>query len=90
MSSTHIEIRHDASRLGAEWRALIDAARVLQAHATKVKDISDQVASGGDYAALATKLGIIAVEAEASYNLLGDFYTAVNVAAINTFIDRLG
>ena len=87
----HIEIVPTASRLGADFRSLVDSARNLQAHATRVKDISDQVATGNDWAALALKLGCTAAEAEAAYNMLTSFTSALNSAAVvNTFVDRLG
>lgn len=91
MSSQHIEVVSSASRLGSDFRSLIDRTRELQALATKVKDISDQVASGGDWDALGTKLGLTAAQAQAAYNMLGDFSSAVNAAGVvNTFVDRLG
>ena len=47
MASQHIEISSTASRLSADWRRAIDNTRALQELIVKVKDISDQVASGG-------------------------------------------
>lgn len=89
--SQHIEIVSTASRLGADFRSLVDRTRDLQAQATKVKDITDQVASGEDWDALALKLGCTAAEAETAYNLLTTFSQAVNAASqVNTFVDRLG
>ena len=87
----HIEIVSSASRLGSDFRSLIDRTRDLQALATKVKDVADQVAADGDWAALGTKLGVTADQAEAAYNMLAGFASAVNAAAVvNTFVDRLG
>lgn len=95
MASQHLEITSTASRLSADFRSLIDQARALQAQATRVKDISDQVAFGGDFAALAVKLGFsgetAAADAETVYNLLTTFASAINAASqVNNFVDRLG
>ena len=89
--SSHIEIVSTASRLGADFRQLIDGARRLQAQATLVKDVADQVAAGPDWNALAAKLGCTAAEAEQAYNLLTTFASAINAASqVNNFVDRLG
>lgn len=90
MASTHIEIPSTASRLSADFRSAIDRARTLQNDVIKIKDIADTVASGGDWAALATYLGTDATDAETAYNLLTSIQDEFTSADYNAFIDRLG
>lgn len=88
MASQHIEIPSTASRHSADVRAFIDNLRAVQAQHTKVKDIMAQVASGTDWASLATKLGVTEAEAEAVYNLI--VALDLDTYGINAVIDRLG
>ncbi len=88
--SQHIEIPSTASRLSADWRRVIDQMRQLQSDVLKIKDISDQVASGGDWAALGTYLALNAADAETAYNLLTGIQDEFTSADYNSFIDRLG
>jgi len=90
MASQHIEITGTASRLSAEMRAFIDGARAQQEKGQKIKDIFDQVSSGGDWAALATKLGTDATGAETAYNLVTNVIDDLTSDDFNALIDRLG
>lgn len=90
MASAHIEITSTASRLGSDVRGLIsDLQRVVDA-CDKIKAISDQVALGGDWEALAAKLGTSVTEAESVYNLLGSVNTELHGAFITQILSRLG
>lgn len=88
MASQHIEIRHDASRLGADVRQLIDSLRNTKNGLEKCKDIIAQVAAGNDWDALAAKLGVTAADAEAVYNLI--VALDLDTYGYNAVIDRLG
>jgi hypothetical protein len=90
MASQHIEIPTTASRLSASVRAFIDLARSLQEQGVKIKDIMDQVSSGGDWAVLATYLGIDATDAETVYNLITNVQDDLGASDYNALIDRLG
>lgn len=90
MATAHIEIQGTASRLSADARALIDALQRVVDSADKVKAISDQVALGGDWAALATKLGVSEVDAQAVYNLLGSVNAELHATFITQALGRLG
>ena len=92
MASQHINISTGNSRLGDQLRALIDSARNLQNNTTTVKDIAEQVASGGDWVALGAQLGVSAADAETAYNLLVGFSGAVSdaMSEYQQFIDKLG
>lgn len=90
MASTHIEIVSTASRLSADVRVFVDMARTLAEFGDKVKSIADQVSSGGDWDALATKLGTNAADAEMVYNLLTNIQGDLATADYNAVIDRLG
>jgi hypothetical protein len=92
MASQHIEIPSTASRLSADVRRFVDSARALQELGVKIKDVADQVSSGGDWAAMATKLGLGADEAAAEtvYNLITNVQDDLTAADYNALIDRLG
>lgn len=90
MASTHIEISGTASRLSADVRQAIDNLRREQETMQKVKDIMDQVAMGQDWAALATKLGVTAAEAEAVYNLWGSANAEVRATFLTQLVSRVG
>jgi hypothetical protein len=90
MASQHIEISGSAGRLSADVRRFVDSARALQALGVKIKDIADQVSSGDDWAALATKLGTDAGDAETAYNLITNVQDDLATADFNALVDRLG
>lgn len=90
MASAHIEITGTASRLSADVRSAIDQLEALQDRFTDLKAIMDQVALGGDWAALATKLGVTAAEAEAVYNIWGSATTEINGTFLTQLQGRVG
>ena len=90
MASAHIEITGTASRLSADVRGAIDQMEALQDKFGNIKAILDQVALGGDWDALATKLGVSAADAEAVYNLWGSANTEINAAFLTQLQARLG
>jgi len=85
MASAHIEIPSTASRLSSEVRSFVDSLRRVVHQADDIKAIMDQVAMGGDWNALATKLGVTVEEAQAVYNLMG----SVKGELEGTFITQL-
>ncbi len=90
MATAHIEVVSTASRLGADVRTLITQLQRVVDDVDKVKAISDQVALGGDFAALAAKLGVTTDEAEAVYNLVGSVATELHGTFITQTLSRLG
>lgn len=90
MASAHIEVVATASRLGADVRGFISALQAVVDNAEQIKAVSDQVAMGGDWPALATKLGTTAAEAEQVYNLLGSVNGELAGAFIAQFLARCG
>ena len=90
MATAHIEVVSTASRLGADVRTLITELQRVVDDVDKVKAISDQVALGGDFAALAAKLGATTDEAEAVYNLVGSVATELHGTFITQTLSRLG
>lgn len=90
MASAHIEIPSTASRLSADVRSAIDRLEQLQDDFANIKSIMDQVALGGDWAALATYLGVTAAQAESVYNLFGSGVTEINAAFLTQITARLG
>ena len=90
MATAHIEVVSTASRLGTDVRTLITQLQRVVDDVDKVKAVSDQVALGGDFAALAAKLGTTAAEAEAVYNLIGSVATELHGTFITQTLSRLG
>lgn len=90
MATAHIEVVATASRLGSDIRQLIAQLQRVVDDCDKCKAISDQVALGGDWAALATKLGTTAQDAEAVYNLLGSVNTELHGAFVTQLLGRCG
>ena len=90
MATAHIEVVSTASRLGTDVRTLITELQRVVDDVDKVKAISDQVALGGDFAALAAKLGTTTAEAEAVYNLIGSVATELHGTFITQTLSRLG
>lgn len=90
MATAHIEVVSTASRLGADVRTLITQLQRVVDDVDKIKAISDQVALGGDFAALAAKLGTSPEEAEAVYNLIGSVATELHGTFITQTLSRLG
>ena len=92
MTSQHIRIRRDSDLpLTGDVRALVDGARALQELAVKVKDVMDQMASGSDWSALGTELGLDATDAQTVYNLVTAVMDEVSTSSdYNNLIDRVG
>lgn len=90
MSNSHIEITGTGSRLAADVRNAVDQLEQLQARFGELKNIMDQVAMAGDWAALATYLGVTAAEAEAVYNLWGSANTEIHAAFLSQLQARVG
>lgn len=90
MASAHIEIRGGDSRLSSSVRSAVDRLRDVQEQFQAVTDIMGQVALGGDYAALATKLNVTAAEAETVYALFGSANTEIRTAFLLQIVSRLG
>lgn len=90
MASAHIEIPSTASRLSADVRSAIDRLQALQDAFGNIKAIMDQVALGGDWATLATYLGVSATEAEAVYNLWGSGNAEIGATFLSQITARLG
>lgn len=90
MASAHINVTGTASRLSAEVRGAVDTLEGLQARFQEIKNVMDQVAMAGDWASLATYLGVTAAEAEAVYNLWGSANTEIRAAFLSQLQARLG
>jgi len=90
VASAHIEIPSTASRLSADARSAIDRLEQLQDDFGNIKNIMDQVALGGDWAALAIYLGVTAEEAESVYNLWGSGNTEISATFLSQIVARLG
>lgn len=90
MASSHIEVVATASRLGSDTRQLISQLQTVVDLCDKVKAISDQVALGGDYEALAAKFGCTVADAEAVYNLLGSVAIELHGTFLTQTLGRLG
>lgn len=90
MATAHIEIPSTASRLSSGVRSAIDRLETLQDDFANIKAVMDQVAMGGDWAALATYLGISAADAEIVYNLWGSGESEIRATFLSQIQARLG
>jgi len=90
MASQHIEVPSTASRLSADVRRAIDDLEALQDAFANIKAIFDQVAYGGDYVSLATKLGTSEADAETVYNIWGSATTEIAGTFLTQLQSRLG
>jgi len=90
MASAHIEIQSTASRLSAQVRSFIDRLNDIVNDGRDIKEIFDQVAMGGDWNALATKLGVTVEEAQAVYNLMGSIKGELEGTFITQLTARCG
>ena len=89
MPNQHIEI-NQAVRLGA---VLFNAVSGLQPTLDKfanVKAIMDQVAVGGDWAAIEAQFGVPSGNGEIVYNLVTACNNALHTVEIETVTERLG
>jgi len=91
MASTHI-YPSTQTRLGGQLNALVANMQRVRNDATNLKLIADQIASGGDFEALATEFGYAtAQEAETAYNLLGSVLNDdINGNFFTQVISRMG
>jgi len=90
MASAHIDVTGTASRLSAEVRRAVDDLAALQGTWQEIKNVMDQVAYGGDYAALGTYLGVTAGEAESIYNMWGSSNAEIRATFLAQVQARLG
>jgi hypothetical protein len=90
MASAHIEVVATASRLGSDVRRFITQTQAVVDLCDMVKAVADQVAMGGDYAALALMLGCTEAEAHSVYNLLGSVNGELHATFITQVLARLG
>lgn len=90
MASAHIEITGSAGRYASRMRQLVDQLGSVVELAEQQKAVGDQIALGGDWAALAVELGVTAEQAEAVYNLLGSVVVELHGTFITQMLGRLG
>lgn len=86
MASQHI-YPNTSTRLGAELNGLVSQLKNISNDLPGLKAIMDQIASGGDWAALATEFGYsTAADAETAYNLIASLTTGF---AASSFITQV-
>lgn len=95
MASQYIEITGSQSRMNGQLRSVIDQLQNARDNAVRLKAVFDQIATDGDFDALAKALGFsdegTRIEnAAAIYNMLGDVQGELIKSSIATFIARLG
>ena len=86
MATQHIQIKPGASPYASDLLGLIRTLQSVVDTSRRLKATGDQIAFGGDWAALAAYLGTTAAEAEAVYNLLG---SVTNTLTTDAFIAQL-
>lgn len=94
MASAHINIG-DGTRISGQTRRLVDDLRRVRNEAKRLKEIYDQLALDGDWAALATALDLPAdaagaADAQTVYNLFGSAVAELEGPFIGQILSRLG
>lgn len=90
MASAYIDISSTATNHSAELYGFISQLRQLVEQSQELKDRYDQMAMGGDYAALAGFLGLSEADATAIYNLIGSVNTELHGAFTAQLLARAG
>lgn len=91
MTTNHIEITGQESRLAAEVRRLIDRTDDLQNEMKRMKLVMDEAgASSADWVAVETAFGFKSGTAVTIYDLLNKAQVKINSADIDNFVNRLG
>lgn len=90
MASAYIDISGTATTHSGELLSFIRQLRQLAEQAAELKGRYDQMAMGGDWAALAAFLSLPQTDAEAIYNLMGSVNTELHAAFITQLTARAG
>ena len=90
MASAYIDISGTATTHSGELLSFIRQLRQLSEQAAELKDRYDQMAMGGDFAALAGFLGLSEADATAIYNLLGSVNTELHGSFTAQLLARAG
>ncbi len=90
MASAYINISPTANIHSGELYSFISQLRQLVEQSQELKDRYDQMAMGGDYAALAGHLGLSEADATAIYNLMGSVNTELHGAFTAQLLARAG
>lgn len=90
MASAWINIAGTGTPKNIELRAFVDALQRLADDSAAIKAVYDQIALGGDFAALASALGISTVDATTIYNLFGSVNTELHATFITQMLARVG
>ena len=90
MASAYINVSNSATSHSGELLSFIRQLRQLSEQAAELKGRYDQMAMGGDWAALATYLNLSQADAEAIYNLMGSVNTELHAAFITQLTARAG
>lgn len=100
MASAHIEIVGSVSRHNRQLRNFVDQLQTIVDEVAQIKATYDQMALGGDWAALATALShanditypnvVSEADAETIYNLIGSVQGELNATFITQVLGRLG
>lgn len=90
MASAHIEISPTATRLSSDLRYFVTTLQQVVDNSDRLKEIFDQIALGGDWAALAAALNLSEADAETVYNLFGSAEGELDGAFIAQLLGRLG
>jgi hypothetical protein len=88
--TSHILITGSATQHQGQLRGNIDALQRWFDDAQRLKAVMDKAASGEDWEALGTLLGLKADQAQYVYNLLSAVVAEVNKTAIIQYLAELG
>lgn len=90
MASAHVKVLGAGTPHNAQLRRFVDNLRAVQQDAVRLKEVFDQAALGGDWAALAALLDVSEADAQTIYNLLGSVRAELEGAFIAQMLGRMG
>ncbi len=90
MASAYINVSNSATPHSIELYGFISQLRQLVEQSQELKDRYDQMAMGGDFAALAGFLGLSEADATAIYNLIGSVNTELHGPFTAQLLARAG
>lgn len=79
-----------STRLGADLRRAVDQLRDVRDRLERLKNVLDTQVDGVNYSLVESQFGLQAGEGQTVYNLVAGAFTAVDAAAVQQLINRVG
>jgi len=89
MADSSIQINIQDSRLGPLARRNVEELIKVVNDMRRLKDHADQAADSPEFSGVESAMGIPTGEGQTYYNLLAGALAAIDVSAVNQYVDRL-